>query len=307
MDKDDLKSLITQIYNDILQKIDSTDAPTKETAEGELQKALTLLHTIPEVEIDKLGEAQVNLADSYKELAKKSLNSYKKTNKTLEDITEQHKETLSSCKNELIDYPSIQKQFDALHDSMSKEIEKANTMITQLSQEVKQLEKDSQLDALTKVFNRRALDTYLEKIYKKGKLNHKLYLLILDVDKFKQINDTHGHLAGDKLLIYITKLLRKTLRDGDKLFRYGGDEFVIILNRMEDDVCINIAHRILELVRSNRLIYKGKALHVTISIGVTRYEEGDTPSSIIERADRTLYKSKNSGKNQINVELNNGN
>jgi len=307
MDKDDLKSLITQIYNDILQKIDSTDAPTKETAVGELQKALTLLHTIPEAEIDKLGEAQVSLADSYKELAKKSLNSYKETNKTLEEITEQHKETLSSCKNELIDYPSIQKQFDALHDSMSKEIEKANTMITQLSQEVKQLEKDSQLDALTKVFNRRALDTYLEKICKKGKLNHKLYLLILDVDKFKQINDTHGHLAGDKLLIYITKLLRKTLRDGDKLFRYGGDEFVIILNRIEDDVCINIAHRILELVRSNRLIYKGKALHVTISIGVTRYEEGDTPSSIIERADRTLYKSKNSGKNQINVELNNGN
>jgi len=307
MKKDDLKSLVTQIYNDILRKLDDNDTPTKEDLANELEKASSTLHSMSDAQVDSLEQARVLLADAYKEIAKESLTSYENTNKTFEEITQKHKEALNSHQDELIDYPSIQEKFDALQNSMSEEVQKANQIISRLSKEVKQLEKNSHLDPLTKIFNRRALDTYLEKVCEKGKLSHELHLLMLDIDDFKKINDVHGHLAGDKLLIYITKLLRKTLRDGDKLFRYGGEEFIIILNRVKDDSCMDITHRILELIRSNRLIYKGKSLCVTVSVGATRYHDGDTPNDLIERADRALYKSKNSGKNQMNVELKSGN
>jgi len=306
MKKDDLKSLVTQIYNDLLRKIDEENEPTKERVADELEKASHTIHTMSDAQIDSLEEARVILADSYKEIAKQSISSYKQTNESFEKITQEHKEALDTHQNDLIDYPSIQAKFDALQNNMSDEVHKANEIISRLSNEVKQLEKNSNLDPLTKIFNRRALDTYLEKICAKGHISHGLHLLMIDIDDFKKINDIHGHVAGDKLLIYITKLLRKALRDGDKLFRYGGEEFIIILNRVKEDACLEITHRILELVRSNRLIYKGKSLCVTISIGATRYHDGDTPTTLVERADKALYKSKNSGKNQVNVEIKSG-
>lgn len=306
MKKDDLKSLVTQIYNDLLHKIDEDKEPTKEQVADELERASHTIHTMSEAQIDSLEQARVILADSYKEIAKKSISSYKQTNESFEKITQEHKEALDIHQNDLIDYPTIQEKFDALQNNMSEEVHKANEIISRLSKEVKELEKNSNLDPLTKIFNRRALDSYLDKVCEKGHLNHELHILMLDIDDFKSINDEYGHVAGDKLLIYITKLLRKTLRDGDKLFRYGGEEFIIILNRVKNDSCMDIAKRILELVRSNRLIYQGKSLFVTISIGATRYHDGDTPTTLVERADKALYKSKNSGKNQMNVELKSG-
>ncbi|MDQ7067948.1 MAG: GGDEF domain-containing protein [Sulfurimonas sp.] len=126
---------------------------------------------------------------------------------------------------------------------------------------------------------------------------------MLDIDDFKVINDTFGHVAGDKVIMFIANILRSTLRDGDKVFRYGGEEFVIILNRITPEVCLEVTNRILKLIRSNQLIYKGHPLSVTISIGATQYTNGDTPESIITRADKALYKSKINGKDQMNSEM----
>jgi diguanylate cyclase (GGDEF)-like protein len=190
---------------------------------------------------------------------------------------------------------------------MSFEVQKANDMISSLTKQVQELEESSNLDSLTKVFNRRALTTYLTKICTKGNIHSNLHLLILDIDDFKLINDTHGHIAGDKILIFIANLLRKTLRDGDKVFRYGGEEFIITLNRIDEDKCKEIGHRILKLISSNQLIYKGTALNVTMSIGATKYQAGDAPDNIINRADKALYKSKHNGKNQMNTEIADGN
>jgi len=306
MKKDDLKSLVTQIYNDVLKNIDENDNPTKEQVADDLKNASDTIHTMSDEQIDSIEQAKAILANSYKEIAQKSILSYQNTNKSFEKITQEHKETLNKHRDELIDYPSIKDKFDMLQDHMSSEVQKANELITKLTHEVKELEKNSNLDPLTKIFNRRALDTYLDKICSRKSLNHELHLLMLDIDDFKKVNDIHGHLAGDKVLIYLAKLLRKTLRDGDKLFRYGGEEFIIILNRVQKDSCYEITQRILESVRSNRLIYKGKSLCVTVSIGATSYHKGDTPTSLIERADRALYKSKKSGKNQMNVETKSG-
>jgi diguanylate cyclase (GGDEF)-like protein len=125
----------------------------------------------------------------------------------------------------------------------------------------------------------------------------------LDVDDFKVINDTFGHIAGDKILIFIANILKKTLRDGDKVFRYGGEEFVIVLNRITDEHCKNITLRILELIRKNKLIYKGQSINVTMSIGATKYKESDNEDTLMSRADKALYRAKNSGKNQMYSEI----
>ena len=306
MKKDDLKSLVTQIYNNILHNIDTSDETTKEEVSDALQHASDTLRSISDSQVSSVDQAKEILANSYKKLAEKSLSSYKSTNDSFEKITKEHQGALNQHQNELIDYPSIRDKFDTLQNNMSDEVKKANELITKLSKEVRELEKNSNLDPLTKVFNKGALDKYLAKICNKGYIKHELHLLILDVDDFKQVNDLHGHLAGDKVLIYLTKLLRNTLRDGDEVFRFGGEEFVIILNRIEEKSCLEITERILNLIRSNRLIYKGKSLSITASIGATSYQKGDTPTTLIERADRALYVSKNSGKNQMNVEMKNG-
>ncbi len=303
MKKDDLKSLVTQIYNDILHNIDIHNETTKEEVSDALQYASDTLRSISDSQINSVDQAKEILANSYKKLAEESISSYKNTNDSFEKITKEHQETLNQYQ---IDYPSIQDKFDALQNNMLDEVKKANKLITKLSQEVTELERNSNLDSLTKIFNKGALTTYLSNVCEKGYLKHELHLLMLDIDDFKKVNDTHGHLAGDKVLIYLTKLLRNTLRDGDKLFRFGGEEFVIILNRIEEKSCLEIAERILNLIRSNRLIYKGRSLAVTVSMGMTTYQKGDTPTTLIERADRALYVSKNSGKNQINVEMKNG-
>ena len=306
MKKDNLKSLLSQVYTDILERIDAQENPTKEHIISELNNAANTIERMSTEQIDSLEEAKAALAASYKEIAQSSIVSYEKTNKSFEKITQKHKETLDKHQDELIDYPSIKEKFDSLQENMSQEVTRANQVITKLSQEVKELEKKSNLDPLTKIFNRRALDTYLEKVCERKSLKHELHLLLLDIDDFKKVNDLHGHLAGDKILIYLASLLRKALRDGDKLFRYGGEEFIIVLNRIDNSACNEVAHRILETVRSNRLIYKGESLHITLSIGATSYYEGDAPSTLIDRADKALYRSKELGKNQMNVEKKSG-
>ncbi len=305
MKKDDLKSLVAQMYKELLQNIDSQENVNKAQVIDYLEDAICTFKKI-DIETDSIEHAKLTFTNTYKEIAKKSISSYKETNGKFEELGKLHKATLDEAKTHLIDLPSITSRFDEIQAHMTEEVQKANDVITQLNLQVKNLEEDSNLDGLTKVFNRRALDRYLGSITQKEHLKHELHLLILDIDDFKSINDTYGHVVGDKILIFIANLLRNTLRDGDKVFRYGGEEFVIILNRITAKKCEEIAERILHTISTNTLLYKGDSVNVTISIGATKYIDGDNPESLIDRADRALYTSKAQGKNRMNVEFNNG-
>jgi diguanylate cyclase (GGDEF)-like protein len=273
MKKDDLKSLVTQMHKELLQSIDSHE----------------------------------ETSNSYKEIARESISAYKQTNGQFIELNKLQQIALEDVKDHLIDIPTINEKLNEIQLHITDEISRANSIITQLSKQIRDLEEDSNLDALTKVFNKRALDKYLEDVTSKEKLNSELYLLILDIDDFKTINDTYGHIVGDKILIFIANLLRNILRDGDKVFRYGGEEFVIILNRITAEKCEEIAKRILNTVSTNTLVYKGDSVNVTLSIGATKYCNGDTSDKIIDRADQALYYSKHNGKNQLKMEFKNGN
>ena len=307
MQKDELKSLVTQMYEELIDNIDSQKEATKEQIVSYLEDAAHSIATIKESDLDSTQHAREAFTNAYKEIATTSISSYKDSNCRFEELSQMQQETISKCEDIHIDFPSIKEKFDEIQSHMDEEVKKANSIITKLSKQVQELEESSNIDALTKVFNRRALSTYLSDICNKGSIKHEFYLLILDIDDFKAINDTHGHIAGDKILIFIANMLRKTLRDGDKVFRYGGEEFVITLNRIDAQRCNEISNRLLHLINSNRLIYKGTSLSVTMSIGSTKYYKRDTPDTIIARADKALYKSKKNGKNQMNMELLNGN
>jgi len=309
MRKDELKSLVTQMHHELLANIDAQKEPNKDEVINYLKDAIVSIEKIDTGSISSMEHAKLAFSNAYKDIAQKSLSSYKDTNSKFAELSKLHKTAVNECKDKdgLIDISSITNKFDEIQSHMMNEVQRANEVIMQLTQQVKELEESSKLDALTKVFNRKALDSYLEEVTSKGKLQHELHLLILDIDDFKQINDEYGHVVGDKVLIFLANILRKTLRDGDKIFRYGGEEFIIILNRIDADTCQEIAKRIVKIIGANKLLYKGQTINITVSIGATTYHEGDTPNALISRADKALYKSKHNGKNQMNVEYINGN
>lgn len=292
------------MYNNLLDNIDEEDDTSKEQVINYLKDAIKTIELLSEDNLGSLEHAKQSFTNVYKKIAEEGIEAYENTNKTFQTLSETQRESIEIAKQsaDCIDIEKISKKFEEIHQHMEQEVKRANQVITSLQTQIKTLEENSTLDSLTKVFNRRALDQYLHNICEKGELQHEMHLLMIDIDDFKEINDTYGHVAGDKILIFIANLLRKTLRDGDKIFRYGGEEFMIILNRIDEEACQQIASRILKLISTNSLIYKGSTLHVTVSMGTTVYHNGDTPESLIERADKALYQSKLNGKNQINAE-----
>jgi diguanylate cyclase (GGDEF)-like protein len=119
-------------------------------------------------------------------------------------------------------------------------------------------------------------------------------LLMLDLDNFKQVNDRYGHNEGDLVLREFSQILKEALRTNDHVFRFGGDEFVLLLAHSEQLNPELVAQRIVDMTGKNKLLSKHK---VTTSVGFTNWNNGDCNASIVERADKALYKAKNNGKN----------
>ena len=306
MQKHELISLANEMCKELVTIIDNQEQASKEQLANYLFESAELVMNLNEKNITSTDFAETLFHNAYKELTKKSLESYAETNTKIENLNNIHKEILLQCEKKDLNLPELTSKFDDIQTQMAEEVIKANATIKHLSEQVVTLERNSNLDGLTKVYNRRALSTYLKEVSSKEKLPHDLYALILDIDDFKKINDTHGHLAGDKVLIFIANILRKTLRDGDRVFRYGGEEFVIILNRLDNIQCKSITNRLISLIRNNKLVYKGVGMSVTMSIGVTKFIQGDTPDTLISRADKALYKAKENGKDQVYADITDG-
>ena len=299
MQKNDLKALVEEIYENLLERIDSEQKATKEQIVNYLKDAIDIVSNINDRDINSIEHAKEAFNNSYKELIKQSLNSYRNTNQKFGELTKLNKQTLKECDNNQIDLSTLTTKFNDIQTHMTDEVTKANQVISELTEKVKILEEASNLDPLTKVFNRRALISYLKDVCSQKETPHILHVLMIDIDDFKIINDNFGHIAGDKILIFIAGILKKTLRDGDKIFRFGGEEFTIILSRNSDEQSEVIAKRLLALISTNNLIYMGEKISVTASIGITKYLKNDTPDTLITRADKALYISKHSGKNKV--------
>jgi diguanylate cyclase (GGDEF)-like protein len=242
--------------------------------------------------------------DGYKTLALRSIDSYSQSNHAFEKITNKHASILEDQKQScLIDFSDINEKFIDIQSHLSHEVERANKIIHDLHAQVQDLEITTTLDPLTKTFNRYALQTQLTELLSKNRNSAELFILMIDIDNFKAINDNHGHIAGDKVLIFIAKLLKKTLRDGDKVYRFGGEEFVVLLNRTDLTGAQLVANRFLNLCRQSKPLYQNKQIAVTMSVGITQSRHDDTMDEVLSRADIAMYRAKNNGKDRMEIEL----
>lgn len=186
-----------------------------------------------------------------------------------------------------------------LGDEMSNELKKAKSKIADLTAKLEKSIAESITDPLTQVMNRKGLINDLENIIEIGE-SKKLstVLMMIDADNFKSLNDTYGHVAGDKVLYFMGQSIKSIIRTGDQVYRYGGEEFAVILNRCEDDQAFSIADKIRSKIEHSHLIYAGKTIQITVSIGVTIHHLKDSIEDFISRADTALYQAKQNGKNK---------
>lgn len=124
-------------------------------------------------------------------------------------------------------------------------------------------------------------------------------MMFIDLDHFKRVNDIYGHISGDQVLSEISKTIKTSLREHDSFIRYGGEEFVAILQQTSLPMSLKVAEQIRKTVETTPIHTNGKILNLTVSIGITTPETSDTIFSIIDRADRAVYKAKRNGRNKI--------
>jgi diguanylate cyclase len=170
-----------------------------------------------------------------------------------------------------------------------------------LTNDNKNLRKMVFTDSLTQVASREHLVQRAQiEIHRNQHEDSPLSLLVMDIDHFKKVNDEHGHNIGDQALKEISRIAQQSLRPTDVLGRFGGDEFVILLPNTTAHTVASIANRILENT-SNASVIKGQRL--SVSIGIAEMNKEDSFNTLFERADKALYKAKNSGRNRIQIDV----
>ena len=157
-------------------------------------------------------------------------------------------------------------------------------------------------DALTGVANRRSAIFALERDAARAqRMGGSVALMVVDIDHFKRINDSHGHLAGDRVLCHVVNVLSDRVRTQDLVGRYGGEEFLVLLPDTGLDGALVLAEQLRQSVQQSVCHWQGQALAVTVSIGVFggRLGSGDTWEMVLDAADRALYQAKQAGRNQV--------
>jgi diguanylate cyclase (GGDEF)-like protein len=159
-------------------------------------------------------------------------------------------------------------------------------------------------DGLTDLANRKQLDLVLaEEIPRSRRQNHPLSLLMIDIDHFKNINDTHGHLTGDSVLRGLAGILQRRLRPSDRLGRYGGEEFCVILPETSLHNAAKFGEELRALVEAHAFVAEDKNIRVTISVGVGTLQDDMAMGDFYKSADEMLYRAKRTGRNRVCYDL----
>jgi diguanylate cyclase (GGDEF)-like protein len=170
-----------------------------------------------------------------------------------------------------------------------------------MQQQNQLLETLSITDGLTGLYNRSKLDVILKDELARFKRNQRPFaVLMMDIDYFKTLNDSYGHIAGDEVIAAVAKILSQSIRSVDYAARYGGDEFIIIMVETTADMALKMAERIRSQVNDMRYSANGQIVSVTVSIGVVQCQQSDdaTPTAVFARADSALYEAKRAGRNR---------
>jgi len=171
-----------------------------------------------------------------------------------------------------------------------------NMMVYIIEQQQESLQRLIITDPLTGVLNRRCLEQCMKNAQERHQRNHsEETVIMMDIDHFKSINDNYGHESGDEVLIKLVSLVKSRLRKLDLLFRYGGDEFIILLNETNVTAAGNLAKDLRQLIESSDV--KG----ITVSLGVAELKQDESTMKWMSRCDEALYEAKQAGRNRVSV------
>ncbi|MBB6096146.1 diguanylate cyclase [Povalibacter uvarum] len=193
-----------------------------------------------------------------------------------------------------------------LSSAMQARNEQMQVRICELESEAKYLhgqlrneQRLSTLDALTKIANRGAYEKRVDEELKRWqRFKQPVCLAVWDVDYFKRINDTYGHRAGDRVLVTVAEFLSSRVRSTDFVARYGGEEFAMLLPGTKTDDAVRLVNELREGVARIGFHFRGTPVSVTISIGITAFQPNDSAGAAFDRADKALYRAKESGRNR---------
>ncbi|MBN1452547.1 MAG: diguanylate cyclase [Anaerolineales bacterium] len=158
-------------------------------------------------------------------------------------------------------------------------------------------------DSLTNLFNRRYLQEMLEVEFARSRRSGtSLAILMMDSDRLKDVNDKYGHKAGDDFLVHIAEVVQSSIRAGDIACRYGGDEFVVVLSNVAEEIALERAEKLRENIAKHYIVYKNESVSISVSIGIAVFPgHGSSGETLLQKADQALYRAKQMGKNRIVV------
>lgn len=174
-----------------------------------------------------------------------------------------------------------------------EEIARLKAEVARLEAKVSELDQLAHLDPLVPIANRRGMMRELETMIGR----HERYdipaaVLFVDLDGLKMLNDSFGHEGGDAALVHVAEQLQRGVRSTDCVARLGGDEFCILLDRASEQIAIETAGRLVNLVAGDDFLFDGQPVPLSVAIGLTVIERGDTPSAVLARADQAMYRVK---------------
>ncbi len=263
------------------------------------------------VDIGKLTQLMVKYFNKSLLQSGNSLEEINNIKSELDDL-----ELSTASKRELMQFQS--KLIDSIYnlgytlEATQEEIKQNRTKFLVMQEHIEKLQKDldkerkeSNVDFLTGLLNRRAYGFEIEKIEKQFQIfGNKYAIAFLDIDRFKSINDNHGHDCGDTILKTFAKLLSALMRAGDLIVRYGGEEFVAIVMYNEKDEIKKYAQRIKRIIKENSFVHGDLKFKVTFSGGIACRENFDNYEDALLRADELMYEAKNSGRDKIKFDDN---
>lgn len=164
-----------------------------------------------------------------------------------------------------------------------------------------QLQELAVRDPLTELYNRRYLQETLDlEFAHPERSNLSMAILMMDSDHLKDINDKYGHKAGDDFLVFISKEIQKSIRAGDIACRYGGDEFVMVLTSVTEDIALRRAEKLRKTIASHYILHRNEKVSISVSIGIAMFpKHGSTREVLLQKADQVLYEAKRMGKNKV--------
>lgn len=282
-----------------------------ESIEQEIKNAISLRIALDKESVKEMIESIDGVLDKLSlrlidmiEKSDSSNEDIQEIKKELESYTEQNTDNFKIAHKKLYTIAlALEENTKALSSDLkghSSEVETLSKRVKKLEKDLETAKKDSKEDFLTKLNNRRALDEFLEIKEAEYKRYGRNYTFVMfDLDKFKNINDTFGHDAGDAVLVALAKILKKECRTVDTVGRFGGEEFVALLSETDTAGGVTFANKVRQKVEKSRFMYKGKRISVTVSAGVSERAQYVSLEATIKASDELLYVAKNNGRNRV--------